>query len=112
MDEIARRQKTEAKEAKLQYERICVSVASIMSHPAGRDFFWWLLDQTGCRAETFTGNALTGSFNQGAASVGRRVEGLLAEAAPDFFLTMLKERQNARSNTGPEPDANAESDGD
>ena len=72
-----------------------------MGTAEGRDFFFDLLGRCKIGQSGFTGNALSGSFNQGEQNVGLQVEAHIKRVAPRHFLTMLEERlkedENVRS---------------
>lgn len=67
-----------------------------LSMPEGREFLYWLLSITSLRANPYTRNALDTAFNCGQMNVGQRIEEAIITASPDFYLTMLKEQENAR----------------
>ena len=59
----AREQRQREKDAR---EQARLDLLSVMSTPAGRRFVWGLVDD---ESGTFTGDALTSAFNEGARSV-------------------------------------------
>lgn len=69
----------------------------VMSDARGRRFMWRLLSQARVFQASFTGEALSSAFNEGARSAGLKHLADIHEACPQQYLVMTKEaRRDAR----------------
>lgn len=95
-------------------ERAAV-VTSVMQVRAGREFFYNILSQLGAfRTPYREGDSHATAFNCGMQNAGIMVLATVIEAAPDHYMTMLKENSDggnpnpggSSSDTEPEPEPN------
>jgi len=85
------------------------AAAALLSTDKGRDFLWWLFEQTGINRNPFAASAEITAFNCGLLETGQRLQARCLEVNPDGFLTMTKERTNGRR-TSSNADHNARAD--
>lgn len=72
----------------------------VMSDARGRRFVWRLLSQARVFHASFTGEALSSAFNEGARSAGLKQLADIHEACPQQYLVMTKEaKRDARRTT-------------
>jgi hypothetical protein len=71
--------------------RFILSLREVMKTKDGRYVLRSLLDVTGVRKSTFTGNALSSAHAQGMQNAGLLLEDLMSTAAFELFLQTLKE---------------------
>lgn len=81
----AREQRQREKDAR---EQARLDLLSVMSTPAGRRFVWGLVDD---ESGTFTGDALTSAFNEGARSVRLALKQRAQAVATREYLEMVRE---------------------
>lgn len=87
------------------------TMASIMSSISGRHWMYDVLASCGCFNTTFTGEALSTSFNEGKRAVGLGLLDTIMQACPDLYVTMTREANDranantARNTRGSEPTA-------
>ena len=71
----------------------------LMSDKRGRRFVWRQLAEAGVYRQSFTGEPLTTSFNEGQRSTGLRLMAAIHQHCPERFSEMQKEaRTNERRN--------------
>jgi hypothetical protein len=73
----------------------------LLSLPAGRRIFWWLLEICGVFRSSFTGNYTT-FFNEGRREVGLQALAKINEAKPEALILMMQEskkREETNVNT-------------
>lgn len=91
-ESVTRRKRELAVDAKARREFL----AGLLANPEGRKWIWDLLEICGVMRTSFTGNALTGAFNEGRRDVGNQLLTQVIEARPEFFGEMVKETKNGR----------------
>lgn len=69
----------------------------VLSDKRGRRFVARMLDQTGIWRLSFSTNALTMGFHEGARNLGLRLLADLTKHCPGRYLDMIKEALNDRS---------------
>lgn len=74
-------------------EQELLDIKLLMSTKEGRRICWRLLSITGVYRTSFTGNSET-YFREGQRNVGLIIINDIQEAAPDDFVTMLKEHRS------------------
>jgi hypothetical protein len=72
-----------------------------MAEPSGREYIYDLLASCHIYSTSFAHNALTMAFAEGERNIGLRLGADITEAAPDLYLTMLREH-NVRSSPNPD----------
>lgn len=72
------------------YTELLLNAKAVMETTAGRRLLWHILDICGIYAPSFTGNSQT-YFNEGRRSVGIHLLGLMDDADPTCYPSMLLE---------------------
>ena len=72
------------------------AVRELLADDAGRQFVWWLLEQTHVFQTSFTGNSTT-FFLEGERNVGLKVFALCAEAEPAFMQELMNFKRAHKS---------------
>ena len=81
------------------------AVASLLQHPNGRRYLYWLLDITGAIGiSPFTKDSLLTAFNCGEQNVGLQIMAHVIEVSPEGFTSMLTERAQERQEQPEEED--------
>jgi hypothetical protein len=78
-------------------EAVTAAIAALVQHQQGRKFLWRLLQIGGVGQQPYVSNALQTAFNCGTLNVGNQILEMLASAAPDAYITMMKENADERS---------------
>lgn len=68
-----------------------LAVQNIMKTEDGRDFIWGQLQSCGVFESIFDKDSLQTSYNAGMRDAGLRLERVIKEAAPEYYLKMIKE---------------------
>lgn len=89
---IERAQADQASREKLARDQQVDDIKWLMDHAQGRRFMARLLEVTGTRKSSFTGNSTT-FFNEGARSVGVLLTDEIIAITPENYLAMLKEQR-------------------
>lgn len=66
-------------------------ITRILQTEEGRKFMFTILQYSGVNRSTFDENAITHAYNAGKRDVGLYVASELKAAAPDFYMTMMRE---------------------
>ncbi len=66
-------------------------VLAIMSTASGRRYVWRLLSVSHVFAQTFTGEAMSGAFNEGARSIGLAAFAEVMALCPEHYALMQRE---------------------
>lgn len=75
-----------------------MDMQAVMGTQAGRRFVWQVLaGRCGTFGASFTGEALTGAFNEGRRAVGLELMAALQEVCPEAYLAMLGEASSAQT---------------
>lgn len=82
----------EEREAQTAEEQARSDFQELMRTPAGRRFVGRLLDQTLVNQTSFTGEALSTSFNEGRRNTGLWVMAQINDHAFDEYVLLIKER--------------------
>lgn len=72
------------------------SIAEIMRTENGRHFMWRCLQQSGTFTTTFNSDPTIHMMNTGKREYGLWLDAEIRQAAPDYYMIMLKEHINAR----------------
>lgn len=70
------------------------SIRQVMKTSNGRDFMWRCLQQAGTFGNTFDRDPTIHLINSGKREHGLWLQAELKQAAPEFFLMMLKEHEH------------------
>ncbi len=76
---------------KKKHSNDVLAVQNIMRTEGGRDFIWGQLVSCGVYESTFNMNTIQSSYNAGLRDAGLRLEREVKEAAPEYYLKMIKE---------------------
>src|SRR6266852_7411539 len=109
--EEKREAKRQAKAAKVQEAEENAVVQGIMSTPGGRAWMRSKLEVCQIFHSTFTGEAVSGAFNEGRRTVGLMLLAELMRACPEQYIRMMGE-QSARRDDEWNPDDERNWDGD
>ena len=96
--EEAERQDKTRKMGEQERRELLAATKDLLDEGPGRQFVWWLLEQTHVFQSSFTGNSTT-FFLEGERNVGLKVFALCMEADPAFMHNLIefkraKEKQN------------------
>ena len=83
-DDRSKKDKNKASSADL-------AVQNIMQHEWGRTFIWEQLQSTGVFESIFDNDAIKHAYNSGMRDSGLRLNRLIKEATPDYYIKMVKE---------------------
>ena len=67
---------------------------NILQTKAGRNVLWQIMEQANVFGLSYTGDAKSTFFNEGARSAGNRLLVQIQQASPESFLLMQKERMD------------------
>jgi hypothetical protein len=76
---------------KFRRERELNDIRSLCGRKEGRRLLWRIFERAHIYQSTFTGDALSGAFQEGERNVGLFLLADLTEAAPDRLMEMMKE---------------------
>lgn len=71
-------------------------IRALAQHKSGREFLYWLLELGHLGKNPFSTNALATAFSCGEANISQQVQAEIIEAAPNDYMLMLKEQEDAR----------------
>jgi hypothetical protein len=109
--EIQRQADRLRKEAKLREAEITLQLKELVAQPRGRMFMWWLLEIGKVGMQPFTQEPHLTSFACGELNVGQQILARLLTDAPEGYLNMLQERNDAARRSTDQPDGRSD-DGD
>ncbi len=66
-------------------------IRNVVRHEAGRRFLYRILENSGVHSDMFEPDPYVNAHNSGRQSAGRWTEAEIKEAAPEFYLMMIKE---------------------
>ncbi len=82
-----------AKEEEKRREQERDDFRRVMSDAWGRRFVWRLMREGGVFRSSFSGDALSGAFNEGQRQQGLRLVNEVLEVCPEHWLTMIREQK-------------------
>jgi hypothetical protein len=82
-------------------------IRAALAQAEGRDYFFWLLELCHLGVNPFTGNSLSTSFRCGEMNIGQAVQAHMIEAAPEAWVSMLREKEEERKNVERSREASA-----
>jgi len=71
-----------------------LAIQNIMRTEGGRDFIWGQLQFCGTFESIFDINSAQSSYNSGMRDAGVQLNRVVKEAAPEYYLKMIKENIN------------------
>lgn len=83
------------RDADFQAREARLDLQQVLATPRGRRWVWRVLSLARIYEQSFTGDPLTTAFNEGRRAVGNQILAELNEAAPDAFVSMIREHQQA-----------------
>lgn len=69
----------------------------LLSDPRGRRLVWGWLSEGGIFRSTYTGEALSGAFNEGQRNAAIKLHAQVMHHAPEQFIRMLVEAQGPKA---------------
>jgi hypothetical protein len=93
---IIKRQSKAARSKELERQEI---TRGLMSLPAGRAWVYEWLAKCHVWRTTFTGDGLSGAFNEGARNIGLQLLNDVLLACPDQYIAMIREANTNERNT-------------
>ena len=88
--------KQEAAREKIFQLNVDEAFKALLVTDKGRDFLWWLFEQTGINRNPFSQDPTVTGFNCGLLEVGQKVQERCIATHPEGYLEMLKERKDGR----------------
>jgi hypothetical protein len=71
-----------------------LAVQNIMRTEGGRNFIWGQLQSCGTFESIFDINSAQSSYNSGMRDAGLRLNRVVKEAAPEYYIKMIQENLN------------------
>lgn len=84
----------ESKQDNREQNSESLAVQNIMRTEGGRDFIWGQLQSDGVFESIFDADPVKAGYNSGMRDSGLRLERVIKEAAPEFYLKMVQENLN------------------
>lgn len=98
LEGIAREAEEDRERLKQERLKWAEDLRKVLKAPEGRNVLWWILSNAGVFRSSYTGDANSTFFKEGARNLGLTVLNEVLTHGPEFFDLMMQEnRSNDRS---------------